>query len=299
MKGCDPLRVLGFCSCALLVMAWPAAATTLLPAGIEGAILVQDGKVIFVQPGGSLTVLDAATGSVRLRLPPPRTPQGWSQLLRTSAGVLVRTEGELRMVDLGRLEVAWTRTGDHLADQALVQQAGDANSAAGPCYLSRTLETSRRAFPGCSAVLAFVGDATVLEITRGLHRGRAAIPMDLRLRPDEGVLKADGGLLFVESRSSEVGRLDALDAMTARPLWTYVYPSTLRVGSWTAFLPFPETKAPTYQGAWAEVSRNPPRGAFPVSPEASLTPGHGRNLSPSRREIARVVIDPGPVGRVP
>jgi hypothetical protein len=90
----------------------PSWTTTYAPALIESDnIVVTDGNVVFVQPGGGVTVLDAATGAVRLRTGAPRNDRGRYQLFPTSAGVLVSGWTDFRMVDLARPSITWTLEG--------------------------------------------------------------------------------------------------------------------------------------------------------------------------------------------
>jgi hypothetical protein len=108
-----------------LTLTVPLRATTYAPARIASdSILVQDGNVVFVQPGDGVTVLDAATGTVRLRTPPPRQARGRYELFRTGAGVLVSAWEAFRMVDVARPAIAWTLEGCdvmfHLAREGLV-----------------------------------------------------------------------------------------------------------------------------------------------------------------------------------
>jgi hypothetical protein len=81
-------------------------------AGIESSnIVVQDGNVAFVQPGGGVTVLDAATGAVRLRTLPPKADAGRYELFGTAAGILVSARNAFRMIDLARHAIAWSLEG--------------------------------------------------------------------------------------------------------------------------------------------------------------------------------------------
>jgi hypothetical protein len=118
-------RLVAVLGAGLLTLCPLLQATTYMPARIESDdILVHQGHVVFVQPGGSVTVLDAATGAVRLRTPPPKKPTGRYELFRTDAGVLVSAWQAFRMVDTARPRIAWSLEGCegwfHLAREGLV-----------------------------------------------------------------------------------------------------------------------------------------------------------------------------------
>lgn len=121
----------------------------------------------------------------------------------------------------------------------------------------------------------YLGYATLLEVKTRKGRWRAAIPHDehgLRI----GRLSEEGRLLFIESLSWTVGRLDAFDLQSGQPLWTYVFPTTPRLGSFSPLLG--PAHAPA-QGSpaevWNAVSAKPPRGPVPV-PEGGPEPTHER-----------------------
>ena len=123
-RSFHPWLLTGWTS-AFLALTPGLLATTYAPAGIESdEILVQDGNVVFVQPGGSVTVLDAATGAVRLRTPPAKKRAGRYQLLRTEAGILVSSSESFWMLDLVRPAIAWSVSGCngrfHLTRQGLL-----------------------------------------------------------------------------------------------------------------------------------------------------------------------------------
>jgi hypothetical protein len=109
-------------------------------------------------------------------------------------------------------------------------------------------------------------------------------------------VREDGGLLFLESKSHDVGRLDALDIDTGRPLWTYVFPSIRRMASTNRILhDMSAATLPVIDQAWSKVRSHPPRGAFPVPLAALLaereTPG--RRFKPAG--AVPVVLDPWPL----
>ena len=118
-------RLVAVLGAGLLTLCPLLQATTYMPARIESDdILVHQGHVVFVQPGGSVTVLDAATGAVRLRTSPPQKRTGRYELFRTDAGVLVSAWKAFRMVDTARPRIAWSLEGCegrfHLAREGLV-----------------------------------------------------------------------------------------------------------------------------------------------------------------------------------
>jgi hypothetical protein len=186
----------------------------------------------------------------------------------------------------------------------LSEATGDGGTGSGRCYMSgRGGEARTRELPGGSVTLGGLGDATLVDVKAGAHRWLVGIPTDLGLSPELGNVRQDGDIIFLESQSWTVGRLDALDAVGERPLWTYVFPSTPQVGSWSSFLPKPEPEKMTFgEPGWAEIRRSPPSGVFPVPLEvvaerSAATRARDRHLD--RSGAAPVILDPARPRRGP
>jgi len=88
----------------LVVLVAPAFCHTYVQVGVNSNFLIDDGKVYFAQSDGTLTALNLDTGEVVAR----KSNIEYGGTLRlVDKGILVRTYGELTVLDQSTLEVIW------------------------------------------------------------------------------------------------------------------------------------------------------------------------------------------------
>lgn len=83
-------------------------AHTAMTIAVDSNLLVFDGKVLFAQGTGSLTLLDLATGKVLLRKPPPHEWDFGGKLFKHKQGILMSDYSRTALLDDNTLEVIWS-----------------------------------------------------------------------------------------------------------------------------------------------------------------------------------------------
>lgn len=89
---------------ALLAFIPPAQAYTGMSVGVASNLLVDHGRVIFVQADHTLTALDLQSGRVLARIP---RPIFGNPLVLTDAGILSSTYGHVALMDRQTLAIIW------------------------------------------------------------------------------------------------------------------------------------------------------------------------------------------------